>query len=292
MNNTGEIYALLRLLEDPDQTVYRSVSERILHYGQSILPELESSWHDCDDPLALTRIETIIRHLNFNDTLKQFEAWYNSKNPDLLQGGILLGKYFQQQPEEDNLRRLIKNMHQSCWIELNHYLTPLEQINIINSIFYSNYKFRGYDPEKMQPKHFDMQQVVESRTGNNYSLGIIYQILCEMLDIPVYFIQLQQLSLLGYFDHEYDFKQPIQNAKPKIQFYIDANTGMLYTQNDVDAYLRKYKLNVEPHHFNPLSNTGIMTQTLQALLGVYEALDHDSRQHELRQILAAVKPSL
>lgn len=290
MNNIGEINALLRLLEDPDQTVYRSVSERLLHYGQSILPELESSWHGCDDPLALKRIETIIRHLNFNDTLKQFAVWYKSEKPDLLQGAILLGRYFQQHPDDDSLRRLIKRIHQSCWMELNHYLTPLEQINVVNSIFYSLYKFKGFDPEKMQPKHFDMHQVADTRMGNNYSLGIIYQILCEMLDIPVYFIQLQQLVLLAYFNHEYNFKQPIQNAKLKIQFYIDANTGMLYTQNDVDAYLKKYKLNVEPHHFNPLSNTGIITQTLQALLGVYENLDHDSRQHELRQLLAAIQP--
>ena len=135
MNNPREINALLRLLEDPDQTVYLSVSERILGYGNAILPNLESSWQGCDDPLAMVRIETIIRQLYFKEVHTQFDDWFHTKKPELLQGCLLLGRFFQQNPDEDGFRKLIKSMHQSSWLELNDYLTPLEQVNVINSVF-------------------------------------------------------------------------------------------------------------------------------------------------------------
>jgi hypothetical protein len=289
MNNTREINALLRLLEDPDQSVYHSVSERILHYGNDILPKLESSWQICHDPLAMVRIETIMRQLHFNNVSNQFSEWFRGKKPELLQGALLLGQFFQQNTDDDSLRKLIKSMHQSCWLELNDYLTPLEQVNVINSIFYSNYKFNGLNSEHLEAIHFNMHHVADSRNGNVYSLGIIYQILCEMLDVPVYMVQLPRHTLLAYFNHEFEYRDITQSARPKIQFYIDANSGILYSQNDVDAYLKKYKFNIEPHHFNPLSNTEIITYSLQALQTVYEETDYEEKSREVEELLRAIK---
>jgi hypothetical protein len=289
MNNTREINALLRLLEDPDQSVYHSVSERILHYGNDILPKLESSWQICHDPLAMVRIETIMRQLHFNNVSNQFSEWFRGKKPELLQGALLLGQFFQQNTDDDSLRKLIKSMHQTCWLELNDYLTPLEQVNVINSIFYSNYKFNGLNSEHLEAIHFNMHHVADSRNGNVYSLGIIYQILCEMLDVPVYMVQLPRHTLLAYFNHEFEYRDITQSARPKIQFYIDANSGILYSQNDVDAYLKKYKFNIEPHHFNPLSNTEIITYSLQALQIVYEETDYEEKSREVEELLRAIK---
>lgn len=289
MNNTREINALLRLLEDPDQSVYHSVSERILHYGNDILPKLESSWQICHDPLAMVRIETIMRQLHFNNVSNQFSEWFRGKKPELLQGALLLGQFFQQNTDDDSLRKLIKSMHQSCWLELNDYLTPLEQVNVINSIFYSNYKFNGLNSEHLEAIHFNMHHVADSRNGNVYSLGIIYQILCEMLDVPVYMVQLPRHTLLAYFNHEFEYPDITQSARPKIQFYIDANSGILYSQNDVDAYIKKYKFNIEPHHFNPLSNTEIITYSLQALQTVYEETDYEEKSREVEELLRAIK---
>jgi hypothetical protein len=285
MNNTGEINALLRLLEDPDQSVYNSVSERILHYGNAILPKLESSWQICNDPIAIVRIETIMRRLHLNNLHQEFTQWFHSKKPALLQGGFLLGRFFQQNPDEDGLRKLIKSMYQSCWLELNDYLTPLEQVNVINSIFYSHYKFNGLNTEHLEAIHFNMHHVADTRNGNTYSLGILYQILCEMLDIPVYMVQLPRHVLLAYFNHEFEYRDLTQSAQLKIQFYIDANSGILYSQNDVDAYIKKFKLSIEPHHFNPLSNTEIVTCSLQALKGVYEETDYDDKRFEVEALL-------
>jgi hypothetical protein len=102
-------------------------------------------------------------------------------------------------------------------------------------------------------------------------------------------VQLPRHTLLAYFNHEFEYRDITQSARPKIQFYIDANSGILYSQNDVDAYLKKYKFNVEPHHFNPLSNTEIVTYSLQALQTVYEETDYEEKCKEVEELLRVLK---
>lgn len=117
------------------------------------------------------------------------------------------------------LSQNLKSIYQSCWLELHNYLTPLEQIHVINSVFYSMYKFTGFDLEANKANHYYISEVLETREGNNYSLGIIYQLLCEMLDIPVFAIQLPRQHLLAYFDNQYDFSVKMPNKSKNSVLY-------------------------------------------------------------------------
>ena len=44
-----EIAALLRLIDDPDDEVFDTVSNKILNYGRAIIPNLESLWEHTED---------------------------------------------------------------------------------------------------------------------------------------------------------------------------------------------------------------------------------------------------
>ncbi len=41
MHSNAEISALLILIDDPDEEVFYTVSNRIVHYGKGIIPNLE-----------------------------------------------------------------------------------------------------------------------------------------------------------------------------------------------------------------------------------------------------------
>ncbi|MCC7031105.1 MAG: hypothetical protein IT257_12425, partial [Chitinophagaceae bacterium] len=124
------------------------------------------------------------------------------------------------------------------------------------------------------------------RQGNNYSLGTIYQILCEMLDIPVFAIQLPRQHLLAYFDNQYDFFNKDQKQTQRIQFYIDANSGTIFTQNDVDFYLKKYNFAVNENTYLPLSNQEIILTTIESLIMMYDELNETEKSAELNRILS------
>ncbi len=285
MKNTKEIKALFHLLDDPDKEIFETVSDKIVHYGKEIIPNLEHFWEETTDNTVQERIENIIHKVNFNDTYNDIKKWYFSPNASLMQGAMLLSKYRFPELNEDFCRKTLKSIYQSCWLELHNYLTPLEQIHVINSVFYSMYKFTGFDLEANKANHYYISEVLETREGNNYSLGIIYQLLCEMLDIPVFAIQLPRQHLLAYFDNQYDFFSKDAKQVQKIQFYIDANTGTIFTQNDVDVYIKKYNFKNTEQIYLPLSNQEIVLSTIESLIMMYDELQDHEKSEELNKIV-------
>ncbi len=286
MKNTKEIKALFHLLDDPDREIFETVSDKIVHYGKEIIPNLEHFWEETTDNTIQERIETIIHKVNFNDTFHDLKTWFQSSKPALISGAFMLARYRYPEMSEEVCRKTIKSLYQSCWLELHNYLTPLEQINVINSVFYSMYKFAGFDLEANKAGHYYISEVLETRQGNNYSLGTIYQILCEMLDIPVFAIQLPRQHLLAYFDNQYDFFNKDQKQTQRIQFYIDANSGTIFTQNDVDVYLKKYNFAVNENTYLPLSNQEIILTTIESLIMMYDELNETEKSAELNRILS------
>jgi hypothetical protein len=286
MKETKELKALLHLLDDPDKEVYETVSDKIIHYGKEVIPKLENLWENTDDGSVQERIEDIIHKVNFNDVYAHFEKWTQAEKPALMSGAFFLAHYRYPQIDEDSIRKTIKSIYQSCWLELNNYLTPLEQINIVNSIFYNMYKFKGLELEENKPNHYYINEVIESRLGNNYSLGMVYQIICEMLDIPVYAIQLPKQYILAYYDTLHDFFKKDKEPVHKIQFYIDPNNGMIYTQNDVDVFISKYEILTDETTFLPLSNKDILNKNVEALIKVYQLLQEEDKVEELKKLQA------
>jgi hypothetical protein len=165
MKNTNEIAALLSLLDDPDQEVLSSVTDKLVNFGKDIVPNLEDLWEKTNDLEVQERIEQIIHKVNFNDVFVNIQQWHRAEKPCLLYGSILLARYRYPSLNEDTIRRTIKSIYQSCWLELNNYLTPLEQINIINSIFFNVYKFQSVENTENKPSHFFINEVIDSHIG-------------------------------------------------------------------------------------------------------------------------------
>ncbi|HNB81131.1 MAG TPA: transglutaminase family protein [Chitinophagaceae bacterium] len=285
MKENKELKALIHLLDDPDGEVYHTVSDKLIHYGKAVIPKLENLWENTHDNRLQERIEDIIHKVNFNEVFQNMEVWVQASKPALLSGAILMASYRYSEIDENAVRKTLKSLYQSCWLELHNYLTPLEQVNIINSIFFNMYKFKGLELEENKPAHYFINEVMESRQGNNYSLGLIYQILCEMLDIPVMAIQLPKQYVLAYYDTLHDFFHKEKNPIYKIQFFIDPNNGMIYTQEDVDAFISKYEIQRTEGLFSPLSHQEIIGRNLDALAQVYQLLNENDKVEELNQLL-------
>lgn len=76
-----EISALIRLLEDPDETVFYHVKDKILSFGNEVIPLLESAWETSFEPLMQKRIENIIHQLQFVILKPEYESgiWREEK---------------------------------------------------------------------------------------------------------------------------------------------------------------------------------------------------------------------
>ncbi len=257
-----EISALFQLIDDPDEEVFDTVTDRIISIGRGIIPNLENLHENTPNESVQERIELIIHKLHFRDLVAEFEKWKNG-SCDLLQGALLLCKYNSPNLSTLATTQEIEKIRRNIWLELSSYLTPLEQANVVSGIIYSYYNLKGGEINHFVTEEFLLNKVLENKAGNAISNGILYLILCEMLDIPAKAINIPKQFIIGYFDTPYSFLEPTLPKDAKIHFYIDPLNGQVYSQKDIDNYFKRISVPPTPFYYKPLSNVKILQFLLE-----------------------------
>jgi regulator of sirC expression with transglutaminase-like and TPR domain len=157
----------------------------------------------------------------------------------------------------------IEKIRRNIWLELNSYLTPLEQVNVISGILYSYYKLKGNEVSYDIKEDFMITKLIENKRGNSITNGILYLILSELLDIPAKAINIPKQFILAYFDIDYQFPNPSKQQSEKINFYIDPLNGQVYSQKDVESYFKRISVPPVPSYFKPLGNKRIIQHLLE-----------------------------
>ena len=282
MIENKEITALLQLIDDPDEDVYNTVSDKIISLGKDIIPNLENLWETISNEDTQERIELLIHRLHLRDLTAEFEEWKNGE-ANLLEGAILVSKYHYPDMQPAQTKQEIEKLRRNMWLELNNYLTPIEKINVLNSIFYNYYKQKGVEISYDSPDPFLINKTLETKKGNALSNGLILIALCELLDIPVKAINIPRQFILGYFDEQYDVLNPVGHSSEKINFYIDPLNGQMYSHKDIENYFKKLSVPPVTSYFRPISNKRIIQFLLEELSKCY---DNDRNQYKMHELLA------
>jgi len=275
---------LLRLIDDPDDEVFNTVADKLIHYGRDIIPELEDLWEHTIDEGLQERIELLIHRVHFEDLQNELLEWSESHRPDLLRGAIIVAKYQFPDLNVPSILAQFDQIRRDIWLELNNYLTPLEQVNVINSIFYSANKFQGHELTEREPKFFFVNQVLESRQGNAFSFGVLYLALSELLDIPIFAVDIPRQFVFAYVDMVHQFFTA-EDEVQKIQFFIDPLSGMVYTQGDVDVYLKKINAIPQDSYFIPLMPEKVIYKMLEELCLCYRYRREEQKADEIQLLM-------
>ena len=262
MLENKEISALFHLIDDPDDEVFCSVTDRIISHGRAIIPNLENLWENSPDENVQGRIEMIIHKLHFRDLVEEFTDWKNG-NCELLHGALLVSKYYYPEIITTTTLQEIEKIRRNIWLELNSYLTPLEQVNVISGILYSYYKLKGNEVSYDLHDDFLITKLIENKRGNSITNGILYLVLCELLDIPARAIKIPKQFILAYFDIDYKFPNPSKERSEKINFFIDPLNGQVYSQKDVESYFKRISVPPVPSYYKPMDHKKIIQHLLE-----------------------------
>ncbi len=290
MQHNSEIKALLQLVDDPDNEVFNTVADRLLHYGKEIIPNLEQLWETTENEEVQYRIENLIHRALFAQLQDELVAWAKDTAASLFKGALIVAKYRYPDLNIASMMKQLDQIRRNIWLELNNYLTPLEQINVFNSILYSYYKLQGHEISDRDPNLFFINHTLESKQGNAFTIGVIYLALCELLDIPIFAVGLPRQFVIAYFDTLYHFYTPKTDPVQTIQFYIDPVNGMVYTQNDVEVYLKKINAGREERYFQPLNNKQIIARMLEEMAQTYDYIQDKEKAKEMQQLIALLDP--
>lgn len=281
METNKEIAALLHLLDDPDQEVFDAVSEKIVDLGKPIIPNLEHLWETTPEEHTQTRIELLIHRLHYRDLTEDFRQWNVSGHHDLLVGALLVSKFQYPELGISGVRQEIEKVRRNIWLELNNYLTPLEQINIVTSILYSYYGLKGTEINYNEPNEFLLHKTLEAKRGNQVSNGILYLLLCELLDIPVRAIQLPRQFVIAYFKPGYS-DENLPDPFQKIEFFIDPASGQVFTHQDVESYFKRISVHPVNSYFKPLPNKLVIQHLLEEFA---KCFDNEKEQYKFKELM-------
>jgi regulator of sirC expression with transglutaminase-like and TPR domain len=291
MDKNRELEALLQLIDDPDPEVYSTVENRLLSYGVPVIPNLENLWENTISESVQERIEMIIHRIHFRDLTNEFINWKNGEC-DLLYGALLVAKYQYPELQTVNALQEIERIRRNIWLEMNSYMTPLEQVKIVESILYNYYKMRGGEIAYDQQNEFMLHKVIEGKKGNAITTGILYLLLAELLDLPVRAINLPRQFVLAWFSQQSLFDNNFSDPNANIKFYIDPNSGAAFSQKDIELYLKRINLPVTAGFFKPMSNRRIIQLLLEQLANCFDDIKYQYKKDELMELAALLEPEV
>ena len=279
-----EIQALLQLLDDPNVEVNQTVTSRILEQGPTILPDLEAAWEGSMDPMHQDRIINLIQEIQTQFNNKLLQKWVRNEQSDLLKGVFLISRY--QYPDiemkelEISLDRIIKDV----WLELNNNLTALEKVRILNHIIYDVHGFTKNTKNFYSPQNSFINQVLETGKGNPISLAVVYSIIAQRLDLPIFGVNLPKNFILAYKD-VLVAGSGFDEVAEDILFYINPyNKGAVLGKREIEYFLKQQKIEPQESHFRPCSNVEILVRILHNLINAY----HKSGYREKAELFEGV----
>jgi regulator of sirC expression with transglutaminase-like and TPR domain len=285
-----ELHALLRLLDDEDNEIYNHIENRFLSYGKDVIPFLEDAWGQSFDAIVQQRIESLIHKIQFEAFIRALGTWKRTETQDhhtLLKGAILVAQYQYPDLDEEKIHTLINQIRKDTWMELNDNLTALEKVNVLNHVFFNLHGFSGNTTNYHAPQNSYINNALESRKGNPLMLSLVYSVVAQSLDIPVFGVNLPEHFILAYKDTTSYY--PDKTEKAKIFFYINAfSRGTVFGKKEIDAFIKQLGLQPEDSYYEPCSNLEIMQRLLRNLIYSYQKLNETEKVEELKIALKSL----
>jgi len=270
---TKEIKALISLLDDPE--IAPQIQNEIQNLGETIIPYLEESWEETLDPQQQQRLEDLIHQLQFEGLQQRLRVWRDSGAEDLLEGMWLLNSY--QYPDADlqALNRAIEQLRFEAWTLLRSEMHPADQVQVLNHVIFRNHKFSANTQHFHSPANSMLQRVIETKRGNPLSLCVIYLLVAQRLDLPVYGVNLPNLFVLTY-----------QLADQPLSFYINCyNRGVVLSRADIEHYVGQLGITSQDIFYEPCSHLDIVRRAMRNLQVSFEKLQELGKAEEVGQLL-------
>ncbi len=283
--NDKKLYALITLLDDPDDSVFRMVEQEILKEDATIVEKLEQIWETSLDELIQRRIENLIQQIQFNDTKEQIKKWSTQKTIDLFDGFFLISRYQYPDLKLKNINNKLDKITKDIWLEFNNSLTALEKITIVNHIIYDIHKFSVNLANISSPQNCYLNQLLETQKGNPVSLAILYVLIARRLNLPVHFIDFPRTPLLAYFDPGIAELALGKDTGSPILFYINpSNKGAIVGKREIDYFIKKNEAITKKLVTTPCPDKTVIRKLLEALIQSYEELGFHDKVEDLSEI--------
>ncbi|MDG1724698.1 MAG: transglutaminase-like domain-containing protein [Bacteroidia bacterium] len=289
-----ELKNMVYLLDDSDERVVSQIEEKIFSYGLNSIPFLESLWPNEESAVRQEKIVNLIKRIKQNVLAEELKSWLNSEEQDLLDGVFIINKILDPNIDRQHIENQLDKIKLDTWLELNYDLTSFEKVKILNRIIFDVHKFTGDTENYHHSKNSFLSSVLERKKGNPISLAVVYCIIAQRLNIPIYGVNLPQHFILGYvkdlewppllrFNDESLSKGSQYN---EILFYINPfNNGLIFNQENILKFLKQLKLEVKEDYFKICENRDIIIRILRNLEVSFSKENNHSKKDQVLNLI-------
>ena len=287
-----ELGALINLLDDPDEDIYGQVKDKIMSLGEGAIPFLEEAWESNSFGLLFqSRIEEIIHSIQFDHVYLALHDWAKNGAKDLLEGALLIARYQYPDLDVEKVTMAIDQFTQDVWIELNNNLTALEQVRIINHILFEVHRFSGNTVNYHAPQNSYINNVLDSKKGNPLSLSVLYSVIAQRLDLPIYGVNLPRHFILAYVDRV-SLASGMNLEEANVLFYVNPfSRGGVFSKKEIDFFLKQLKLQPSSMYYQPCTNLQIVERMFSNLVYSYDKLGYPDKVNDIKKLAKALKIS-
>ena len=289
-----ELKNMVYLLDDSDERVVSHIEEKIFSYGLNSIPFLESLWPNEESAVRQEKIVNLIKRIKQNVLAEELKSWLNSEEQDLLDGVFIINKILDPNLDRQHIENQLDKIKLDTWLELNYDLTSFEKVKILNRIIFDVHKFTGDTENYDHSKNSFLSSVLERKKGNPISLAVVYCIIAQRLNIPIYGVNLPQHFILGYVkDLEWppllrfnDESLSRESQFNEILFYINPfNNGLIFNQENILKFLKQLKLEVKEDYFKICENRDIIIRILRNLEVSFSKENNHSKKDQVLNLI-------
>ena len=122
------------------------------------------------------------------------------------------------------------------------------------------------------------------------SIGILYAIIAQGLDIPLYGVNLPHHFILAYEDEFLANFASEALATPGILFYVNTfSGGVVFGKQDVLEFLKQIDVEPKEEFFKPCNNIAIIKRMITNVCYSYEKANKPEKEAHFQELLKLFK---
>lgn len=276
-----ELEPLVALLDDRDSVVTDEVNNRLQSFGPEVVRSLRNRAERESDPERKALVVERGKWLNTEFKLADLQDFVTrSPGPlSLFEGSWIISSLLDWTLQRERYEDLFYRCSGEYLAEGSDQRTGVENIRILNHIFFHRLKFTLYDVQLRDPKYALVSDALKDRAGNPFTLSFIYLMICQISGLPVELLCFPGGFVPAYVEHG------------RILFYINLyRGGELFPQDRLEQFMKATGLKIDKSAFRRRDESAMLTLYLESLLYIYSGRKNEAMGTLLDRALTILGP--
>ena len=269
---------IIDLYRDADPAVSAAVERYFLENGPGPLDELRQRYKVEMDPARKAVLGDMIARFGKKQTIgalrKMAEECAGGAGLCMMEAGYLLATLSDATLlREDDMEKVMPAAV-AVMTEISDARTGVENVNLLNHVFYKRYGFSASNPFDMTLDTTLLMKVLDTRKGSPFAISLLYFIIAQTAGLPVY-----PLCFTGGF-------VPVYMENDKILFNINVfHQGEIFIENNIGKMVKNQAaalgVNVDIGEAEVRKDQSILVMYLEYLQMLYSNAGDSAAQMDI-----------